>query len=169
MLPITACKFRRALALASTLMLPSAFSHAGAQGNITFSPADAAAVPALGGVALILVALLLIVIALRYLRHGGGGVAPAIAVGMSLLALTSAGGGLVLISDAQATIPVETISNPEGQTFPVRFGEYDYENASGLPMEVVDLDVSGCFGVSGSCELGTVLEDGGSCNLDCGD
>lgn len=167
MLSIIIRKSSSGLATVATLMLPSAFSHAGSQGSITFSPAEVAAVPALGGVALILSALFLIVIALRYLRHGSGGIAPAIAVGLSLLALGSAGGGVVLISEAQADNP--TISDPEGQTFPVNFGNNIYENASGLPMEVTDLEVPGCFGVSGSCQLGAVVEDGGSCELVCDD
>lgn len=152
------------------LMLPSVFVQAGSPlvgGTITFAPADAAAVPTLGGAALILLGVLLAVIAIRQARHGADSRLPLLAVGASGLALAAATSGMLLMNDVQANGGSQVISSPSRQTLDVLNTTNIYENAAGVPMSVVERDVAMCDARSDGCELGTVIEDGGSCELVC--
>ncbi|GEM_PF-1426892 len=151
------------------LTLPSVFAHAGSPlvgGTITFAPADATAVPTLGGAALVLLGIFLAFIAIRQARQGAGSRLPLLAVGASGLALAAAASGVLLMNDVQAN-GGQVINSPSRQTLDVFNMTNIYENAAGVPMSVVEREVARCDARADGCELGTVIEDGGSCELVC--
>lgn len=138
-------------------------------GSITFSPADVAAVPTLGGSLLVLLAGLLALIAIKAYRRADGGIAPMVAGLLALGSLASAGGGFDLIRQAQAATPTE-ITNPEGEQLPLGFGTTVFLNSAGVPMEVTELSLESCSiepsqSETPDCSEGTVVAEEEQCQV----
>lgn len=133
------------LAITASLLVSALPAQAGSVGTITFSPANAAAIPALGGSLLVLLAALLALIAVRAHRRTGHGIAPILAGALALGSLVSMGGGIELMQRAYAQkITPYTIANPEGDTFSLQSSN-TFQNDSGVPMVVSDISViPGC-------------------------
>lgn len=143
-------------------------------GSISFEPgfAGSVSIPTMGGIGLVLLALVLGVVAVQHIRSNGGQLGSFLVAGLATGALLSAGGGATLISQSHALVASDfTITNPEGETLDVNFREPNsYTNASGVPMGVSALSLPlDCAppDTESTCEVGDELEDGASCEVDC--
>ncbi|MEQ8517168.1 MAG: midcut-by-XrtH protein [Chromatocurvus sp.] len=152
----------------SVLALPALAGGDG--GTITFSPSAVAAVPTLGNALLVLLAGLLGLIALKSYRRARG-VTPMIAGLLAVAALASAGGGINLVRQAHAAIVANTITQPQGQTFPLASGPNSFLNDAGTTLETSDIQLAGSCSVGTNnsedpdCAEGQTIADGDSCQI----
>lgn len=166
-LPMKGIAKLAAVTVIASLALPA---QAGTpSGSITFSPADVAAVPALGGTLLVLLAALLALIAVKAYRRTHGGIAPVVAGALALGGLASAGGGFELIRQANANGDVP-ITDAGGQTILLGGGPTVLLNSAGVLMRVTDLSTDVCEVQPGpadvpDCAVGTTVEDGERCQV----
>lgn len=156
--------------LARSVTAAAAFSLAGSvtagpAGSVTFGPV-ASAVPALGGVALALLAGLLALAAVAMARQRQ----PALIVAaLACGALVVGGGGAQLARDALAKPP--SISDPEGGTIDLFPGETPILNESGIPLQVLDVTTVGACttgtpDTGPECVQGLVVDDQATCSVD---
>jgi len=165
--------------IAGVLVLPGlTWAGASAPGQITFEPLGPTSIPTLGGFGLLVLAVALGVFALRIVRArgAGNGLASFSATGLVLGALLSAGGGMALISDAKALIPIleYKITNPSGERLNVvNSNANQYENASGVDLKVTGLVLpescpnGASVDALPTCEIGLVLGNAGKCEVNC--
>lgn len=166
-LPTTGTAKLATVTVIASLALPA--QAGSSSGSITFSPADVAAVPALGGTLLVLLAALLALIAVKAYRRTHGGIAPVVAGALALGGLASAGGGFELIRQASANGDVP-ITNAGGQTIPLGTGNTVLVNSAGVLMTVTELSTDVCEVQPGAadvpdCAVGTTVEDGERCQV----
>jgi hypothetical protein len=165
------CRGIRVGACLSALFTSSA-TLAQTDGSITFTPDTAAtSVPTLGGTLLLLLALLLGVIALRQIRHSGN-LASFATSALIAGALASAVAGGLLVQESRAGVST-TITDSQGETFPVNCFLNVYENQSGVNMTVTAFELpTGCISPTNTaepaCALNTRLADGESCSTNFG-
>ncbi|MDZ7783842.1 MAG: midcut-by-XrtH protein [Halioglobus sp.] len=154
-------------------MLPLAAQAGIPGGSITFTPAAGATatpVPTLGGVMLLLLALLLAFVAFTHLRRQRAKAMLVLCLaGGSLL---SAAGGVTLIERASAGGDgIFFISNSQGETLPIFPNTFnEYTNNTSVPMGVqsVELPSSNCpNGPVPACTGGLELTPGEQCQIDC--
>lgn len=143
-------------------------------GTIGHSPLGAP-VPGLGGVGLIALALLLAVVAVRFLRTNPSGANPLLVGAMMVTALAVGGSGIKLVNDAYAAPPQLEMSEATGGEIRINGeGLWEIVNATGSVQQITDIDLDeGCYisefngGSSlGDCEVGLNLEDEDSCYID---
>jgi hypothetical protein len=136
-------------------------------GSITFGP-DAAGVPALGSVALALLAGLLAFMGFRAARQRR---APALVACLGVSAAIAAAGSAELVRSVSASTPTTFIKNQEKKTFPLVEGLNGFQNDSGAPLNVLAIDPGTCsIGSTGQdCTVGQTLAAGELCdvNLTC--
>ena len=155
-------------------MLPLAAQAGLTSGSITFTPAAGAAatpVPTLGGVMLLLLALLLAFVAFTHLRRQRAKAMLVLCLaGGSLL---SAAGGVTLIERASAGGDgIFFISNSQGETLPIfpnTFNEYTNDTSVPMGVQSVELPSSNCLNspVPQACTGGLELAPGEECQIDC--
>lgn len=149
----------------------------GGVGAITHAPFSTA-VPGLSGLALIVLALLLAVVAVRFLRGKSAGANPLLVGATLVTALAVGGSGIKLVSDANAVI-VDSINMElsSGGTVIVPFpGYWQINNVTGIQQKLTSIEVDpGCFisevngGNAGSdlgnCEVGLNMGDDDYCYI----
>jgi len=158
--------------LALLAMLPLAAQAGIPAGSITFTPAAGATatpVPTLGGVMLLLLALLLAFVAFTQLRQQRAKMLLVLCLaGGSLLSAT---GGVTLIERATAGGETFIIANSQGETLPIFPGEFnEYTNDAGVTMNVQSVQLpTPCPNgpVPQVCTAGLELADGEQCEIDC--
>jgi hypothetical protein len=148
MLPISKLISATALLLASTSALAGGF------GTVTHAPFETQ-VPMLGGAGLMVLAGLLGIVALRFMKDrkqsGGQFLFLALTVG----ALASAGSGFKIISDAHAVHTPE-FSEASGGTVSIPSdGVNSFTNSTGFPQKITDISL-----VTG-CTLNSIVEGNG--------
>jgi hypothetical protein len=152
-------------------------------GTIFYAPPGAlesTPVPVLGGFGLIILAGLLSVVSLRFIRQrkqSGHWLVAATLTG----ALAAGGGGIKLVSDAYAGINLYPMNNPSGGSIPVEYcGPGQLTNFTGLPQQITEMQNRDCIftfapiGGSGNggsidqgdCFAGKTLQDTGYCDFD---
>lgn len=167
------------IVLSTLALLPTA-SWAGSDlGSITFAPMGSSSIPTMGGIGLLLLALVLGVVAVQHLRENGSGSRTASLMAMALAsgALFSAAGGVNFISQAAALTPAAVlveVSNPAGQTLDVSPSvTTNFRNISGVELAVTALTLpTACESQppvlrEDDCKVGTLLADGESCPVSC--
>lgn len=118
---------------------------------------------------LILLAALLALLGIKTVRRRG--VSPMVAGLLGSAALGLATGGAGLMEVAQADIPVTQLNNPNGETRSIPGSPVVYENASGVTLEVTEIELfcEDCEIVPAvdppACEEGMRLDDNGQCQL----
>jgi hypothetical protein len=133
------------LALAGTGLSTNVFAGSSV-GSIVYG-SGAAAVPTLGGSALIVLAMLLAVIAFRILRtqqHRGVNLVVALT---AIAAVGSGVGGIRLVSEANALIPVGIVNmtSESGGTVPLVPGPNEVNNATSVPLRILEINLEkGC-------------------------
>lgn len=162
-----------------TLLPVAALAQQG--GSLTHRPFQATSVPTLGTLALVAMALMLAVIAVRLLRSKQGSHMVVALVGASLVLF--AAGGAQLFGLAYAVAPEATMENRNGGTIDVYCFGGMVENATGVAQQITaidcpDLPINGGFAgtspvdVNGTtnlgarpCAVGLVLADSEQCQL----
>jgi IPTL-CTERM motif len=135
------------IALAGTGLSANVFAGSSV-GSIVYGSGDSTPVPTLGGSALIVLAILLAVVAFRILRtqqHKGVNLVVALT---AVTALASGVGGIRLVSDANALIPVGTVnmSSESGGSVQLSIGANEVTNVTKVPLSILQINVAnGCF------------------------
>jgi IPTL-CTERM motif len=135
------------LALAGTGLSANVFAGSNV-GSIVYGSGNSTPVPTLGGSALIVLAILLAVIAFRILRtqqHKGVNFVVALT---AVTALASGVGGIRLVSDANALIPVGTVnmSSESGGSVQLSIGANEVTNITSVPLSILEINLRpGCF------------------------
>lgn len=158
----------------SSVFSASVFAGRPSAGSITFAPVEPAAIPTMGGIGLVLLAVIVGFLAIQALRNRQAGQHLTSIMALGLCALISAAAGVNLISESRALIPDKEITNPEGQTLPIEFGNPNvYRNKSGVAMQVVEIvEPSECGAIAMEldqqlCETGLIIEDTETCRYPC--
>lgn len=155
-----------------------AFAGAPAPGSITFAPVGSTSIPAMGGVGLVILAVVMGFIALQAFRRkqAGQSLVSFLGLGLGTGALLAAFGGISLISESKAVGPLETdMTELAVQTWELSGRDTNlFNNLSGGELSVIELELPlGCSldGISHQsdppCALGFVLADGDSCQVPC--
>lgn len=171
----TSSLFLRALAL-MVLAVPVWASAQVAPGSVTFEPAQTA-IPTLGGVALMALALLLGIFGVLGLRRGGRSAPLGLFTAAVIAGAIGMQHGVVKFPSAVAGDICTNITNPAGETLDIIPDEFNqYCNQTGIQMEVVDvqLPASNCpfpfdsvVSPAIPCEVGTTVAPGASCQIIC--
>lgn len=148
-------------------------------GTITFGPAasgGAEAVPAMGVLPTFLLALLLGVAVFWVLRRRRGALSVVLAFVLSAATLATL--GIPWVQQARGgSAFFYSITQASGESFPVnRFVQNTYTNNSGEAVEILSATLPGApdcgaasvvLAMPGACAIGSVLEDGENCMVDC--
>lgn len=135
------------IALSVFGMSSNVFAGGAGVGSIVYGSGTSTPVPTLGGSALIVLALLLAVVAFRILRtqqHKGVNLVVALT---AVTALASGVGGVRLVSDAHAIIPVASVDmdSESGGTAALFPGINEVTNVTNVPLSILKITVaSGC-------------------------
>lgn len=132
------------LGLGSFASLEAAGGSPGAV--ITYGPQSvAAAVPTISGSLLIMLALLLMLVAVRLLKdrtHTGANLVIAI---IATTALATGAGGIKLVADAHAIALEAQMTNPEGGTLNIPAGSSRVVNVTEVPQQITNIQyTAGC-------------------------
>jgi len=152
------------LALLASSALASTAQAQAIGATLTYGPAGSAGVPTLGGSALIALAVLLAVVAVRFLRERR---ASARLMSLLLLACSLAVGigGISVVSDSFASIPLE-MTNADGGVINVPEGRSDILNGTDKDQVIKQIVLeSGCAIVddrNGGTSMNGGLNGGGS-------
>jgi hypothetical protein len=121
----------------------------------------------MGGVALVLTAALLSLVALKQYRHRGG-VSPMLA-GCVAAALATGGGGVHLVSQVRADIPADTVSGPSSFSLMDQETRF-FVNQSGGPLSI-DISLTQTCSIAENrtgetgCADGSVFDDQSLCAI----
>lgn len=162
--------------LAAPLFLTSAasvFAQPSPIGTLNYGPLTS--VPVGGGMFLILLGAMLGMLAFWKLSRYGtrGNVASVALIAMGAVAFSTIGGKM--IHEAYAAQLTTALSNPAGGSVEIYSGYTEYENTSGVPLVIGNIDLDSCVetGVQGAapahpeCTTGLKLADnGGVCFTD---
>lgn len=152
--------FYRGSAAAVAVMFSSgALAGGGTAGSLVYGPGSNA-VPTLGGTALVALALLLAVVAFRVLRSEQYRGMNLVVAATMATAIAAAGGGVKLISDAQAR-PDQSMDSAKGGSAPLFDGLNRIDNTSGVTQFVMNIDLDPDCRISG----GNGGDNGGAITL----
>jgi len=172
-------QFISRIATASALFLLSSTAWAGGGfGTLTYGPVlappppvtAATPVPTLSGIMLMVMALLLAAIGYRILKQKDNNASRMMM--LSLIAvgsLASGMSGIKLINDAYAAPLNDHPLDTQGQAS-VEDGLNNYNNVGTPDIEIYTVDVDQYCGVQGNpgdCVVGTILQNGQTCTLEC--
>lgn len=182
--------FRACLALAGTLSAGSAFAANGP--GILYGPAGAggpaevAAIPTLGGIAMLLLGAFMLFVFWRMHRNGNFAGGRFMAIALVSGSMVSGLGGVRLMSSAIANGPVVEpvlLANPNGGFEPFQPTDEGGQqscviNDTTVPLRVIDMpelfgvgdcpDGEGGFKVSQLCEVNLILQPGDECGASTG-
>lgn len=159
-----------------SVLVPGLAMAGGNTGSITFSPVPPATIPTMGGIGLLILAVILGGIAVRALKSKAAPNHLASFFTLGITGLLCAAGGIGLMSDSRAEVVLteQDISNPEGETFGLTSGQfYRFINTTGVTMGVTDIQDPLCGVGDGppdpdpTCELGLNLANGEKCTYVC--
>jgi hypothetical protein len=135
------------------------------------------AVPTLGGSALIVLAALLALFALRYAKQNQSRGGSLLTVALVVAALSSAGGGLQLISNAEAGMSYIELDSLTGDVVPLTPGSNPFKNITKVKLRINSVNpgptctvVAAMNGGGSACEAGLELAPDATCTviLNCG-
>ncbi|MFT4518071.1 MAG: hypothetical protein ACI9JM_000448 [Halioglobus sp.] len=171
----------RKLAAAAALAVTSSQVLAG--GSVGHIPASES-VPMLGGVGLVVLAGLLGLVAVRFMKDSNRSGGQFLMLAIAASALASGGSGIKLINDAYADASVQ-LSDSSGGVVTIPFpGFHEVFNNTGVPQQINDIDLNPGYSLQeifirsgnggnrggsleGQCDdkPSTVLAPGGSCEM----
>ncbi len=146
-------------------------ASAGVPGSITYGPLSATAVPTLGGFALILLAVLMLLVVARLLRdrqlNGTQFMLAALVTG----AIASGASGIKLVSEAYADWVPNAIAldNPAGGTLALGPDLNCVTNSTGVAQQILDIQLAGLIANNGGAPVNGGMMNGGAVSYDCPD
>ncbi len=146
------------------VLLAGNAASAGVPGTITHGPLSATAVPTMGGYALILLAVLMLLVVARLLRDrqlkGSQFMLAALVTG----AIASGASGIKLVSEAYA-VPLPnpiSLDNPAGGTLSLGPDLNCVTNSTGIAQQILDIQLGGLIANNGGGPVNGGMMNGGS-------
>ncbi|MEQ9462159.1 MAG: midcut-by-XrtH protein [Haliea sp.] len=152
------------LGLAALVTGSGAWAGTPSGGSITYGPLSAAAVPTMGGFALILLAVLMLLAVARLLRdrqlNGSQFMLAALVTG----AIASGASGIRLVSEAYADRLPNPVSldNPAGGTRLLGPDLNCVTNSTGIAQQILDIQLGGLIANNGGGPINGGMENGGA-------